>query len=319
MYAEDTIKQAESLDIIDYCLQNSIEVIKDTERYYRLVDHDSCVIDRKRNGFYWNSRGVGGNIINFIQELEGLTFRETMEKLTDEERSINYEPIKKNTKNTQKVNFIIKPFVYLKEKEVSCFERARKYLVEERKIDPDIVDQLHQEGLIKQDKYNNVLFIWKDNEKIIGCSEQGTVRSNKLKHGFWKGIQKDSTPDHGFNVLIGEPKNLKFFEAPIDLLSYMTLKKDRLKNTHLISMDGLKHNVVFNYVLKAKKRLKGDIKNISLCVDNDKAGLNFINKVMKLQIKKNDEENYIFTIEIPISQQKWDWNDELKHYTKERT
>jgi len=46
MYSEEVIKQVEAIDIIDYCYRNNIDVKSDNERYYRLVEHDSCVIDR---------------------------------------------------------------------------------------------------------------------------------------------------------------------------------------------------------------------------------------------------------------------------------
>lgn len=45
-----------------------------------------------------------------------------------------------------------------------------------------------------------------------------------------------------------------------------------LKDTWLISMEVLKHNTVYNYVLKAKEHLKDTPESVSLCVDNDKGG-----------------------------------------------
>lgn len=73
-YTEEEIEKAASLDIVDYCMQNDIPVKPDSERYYRLTEHDSLIIDRKKNQFYWNSRGVNGNIIKFVQEVEDASF-----------------------------------------------------------------------------------------------------------------------------------------------------------------------------------------------------------------------------------------------------
>ncbi|RBP59320.1 Toprim domain-containing protein [Alkalibaculum bacchi] len=317
IYSQKEINQAQLIDIVDYCLRNNIGIIKNSERYYRLVDHDSCVIDKKNNLFYWNSRSIGGNVINFIQEFEGVSFREAMQRLIggakegiDLSNNINY-------KLHIKEKFTAKSFVYAKDKEVSSFYKARNYLINERKIDPKIVDDLHQEGLIKQDKYNNVLFLWKDNKKIVGCSEQGTIKSDKLKRGYWKSIQENSISDHGFNILIGKPKNLKFFESSIDLLSYATLNKKSLKDVHLISMEGLKYGVILNYIDKTEKLLdKGNI-NISLCVDNDIAAMNFI--IHTIEILKEKKANYNIITEIPLNStlaQKWDWNDQLKFFNK---
>ncbi|KIO69302.1 hypothetical protein B4065_1475 [Caldibacillus thermoamylovorans] len=310
MYSEEKIKQACSVDIVDYCMENGISVQSDTERYYRLIDHDSCVIDRKKNAFFWNSRGVSGNIINFVREYEGLTFKETVEKI-----------LRGKYEENANVFFSNEPFVYSSENEVANFDKARNYLVNERYIDKDLVDSLHNKGLIKQDKHNNVLFLWKDYENIMGCSEQGTINTNKYKHSTWKKIQKNSTEKYGFNFMTGQPKHLKFFESSIDALSYATLNKDKITDTWFVSMEGLKHTTVFNYFIKAKEILKEVPDSVSLCVDNDPGGLEFLEKFKWLEVKRKDGSTYDFAIDIPekpYSVEKWDWNDQLKYIVKQK-
>ncbi|MBT2604978.1 toprim domain-containing protein [Bacillus sp. ISL-53] len=307
MYTKEDIKKAETIDIIDFCDQNSIDVQSDNERYYRLVEHDSCVIDRRKNVFYWNSKGKGGNVINFVQEVEETNFMGAMNKLLDENH--DYQ-------KNENVEFVVVPYEYSPEKEVEKFDKARDYLINERKIDADLVDDLHDKGLIKQDKYNNVLFLWKDYENIMGCSEQGTIKSEKFKRGTWKSVQKNSTANYGFNVKNGEPKHLKFFESSIDLLSHATLNKKELKDTWLISMEGLKHNTVYNYVLKAKEQLKDTPESVSLCVDNDKAGTAFVDKLSLLEVKRKDGTSYSMKQELPTKGK--DWNEQLKLTVKNR-
>lgn len=315
-YTEEEIEKAASLDIVDYCMQNDIPVKPDSERYYRLTEHDSLIIDRKKNQFYWNSRGVNGNIIKFVQEVEDASFPGAMQRLLDGEQ--DYE-------KASEITFVSEPYDYehFEQKEVSRFDRAREYLIEERKIDPQVVDALHNKGLIKQDKYNNVLFLWKDRETgaVMGGSEQGVVKSDKYKRGAWKSIQKNSTANYGFNVLNGEPRNLKFYESDIDLLSYATLHKHNLKDTHLISMEGLKPQVIFNYYMKACERI-GDVPDsLSLCVDNDKAGKAFVERLIHFRYEKNDGSIVAFKHEYPQApseEKKWDWNDECKRVAKQQ-
>lgn len=302
MYSKEVIKQVESIDIIDYCNCNNIDVKRDSERYYRLVDHDSCVIDRRKNAFYWNSKGIGGNIINFVQEIENTNFKGAMERLLNNNTSYQEH---------RSVKFVNEPYEYSPDREANKFDQARNYLIHKRKIAADIVDDLHEKGLIKQDVNNNVLFLWKDKENIMGCSEQGTIKTDKFKRGTWKSIQKNSTENYGFNVQYGEPKHLKFYEASIDLLSYATLNKDKLQDTWLISMEGLKHNTVFNYIIKAKQQLGDTPESVSLCVDNDKGGKNFIDKFKMLKIKRKDGSTYEIKSELPYKEG-WDWNDQLK-------
>ncbi|MEY8742839.1 DUF3991 domain-containing protein [Bacillales bacterium AN1005] len=306
-FTKEHIKKAEAIDIVDYCEQNGIDVKSDNERYYRLVEHDSCVIDRRKNAFYWNSRGKGGNIINFVQEIEQTNFMGAMNSLLNKD----YE-----YQNNKNVKYISEPYEYSAENEVDKFDKAREYLVKERKIDGAIVDYLHNTGIIKQDKNNNVLFLWKDYENVMGCSEQGTVHSDKFKRGSWKSIQKNSTANYGFNFLNGEPKNLKFFESSIDSLSYATLNKGKMKDTWLISMEGLKYNTVLNYVIKAKGILGDAPEHVSLCVDNDAGGQAFVEKLSMLQIKRKDGSMYDFNHELPNRDSGKDWNEQLKFEVK---
>ncbi|MDM5040965.1 DUF3991 and TOPRIM domain-containing protein [Bacillus sp. OR-18] len=315
-YTEEEIEKAASLDIVDYCMQNDIPVKSDSERYYRLAEHDSLIIDRKKNQFYWNSRGVNGNIIKFVQEVEDASFPGALQRLLDGEQ--DYE-------KASEVTFVSEPYDcdHFAKKEVPQFDRAREYLTEERKIDPQVVDALYKKGLIKQDKYNNVLFLWKDRETgaVMGGSEQGVVKSDKYKRGAWKSIQKNSTANYGFNVLQGEPRNLKFFESSIDLLSYVSLHKHDLKDTHLVSMEGLKPQVVFNYYMKSQERI-GDVPDsLSLCVDNDKAGKAFVERLIHFRYEKNDGSIVAFKPEYPQApseERKWDWNDECKRVAKQQ-
>lgn len=315
-YTKEDIEKAAVLDIVDYCMQNDIPVKSDSERYYRLVDHDSLIIDRKKNQFYWNSRGVNGNVINFVQEVEGASFPGAMQRLLEGEK--DYE-------KASEVKYVSEPYDYehFSAKEVSHFDRAKEYLVNDRKIDPQVVDALHNKGLIKQDKYNNVLFLWKDRETeaVMGGSEQGVVKSDKYKRGAWKNIQKNSTANYGFNVLNGEPRNLKFFESSIDLLSYASLHKQDLKDTHLVSMEGLKPQVLFNYYLKSRERLGDEPDSVSLCVDNDNAGRAFVDRLIHLRYEKNDGSVVVIKPEYPKApegEKKWDWNDECKRVFKQQ-
>ena len=235
-----------------------------------------------------------------------------MKTLLDEEQGYQ---------DNEKVEYISEPYEYDFEKQSNRFNKARDYLIEERKIDPEIVDEIHSKGLIKQDRYSNVLFLWKDKDQIMGCSEQGVYKSDKYKRGSWKSVQKNSTANYGFSVPYGKPRNLKFFESSIDLLSYASLHKNNLKDTQLVSMEGLKHNTVFNYMSNAMNELGHSPDSVSLCVDNDAAGKEFINKFSYLRLKHRDGSTSPVKSEIPDNpnnQQKWDWNDQCKYAAEKK-
>lgn len=136
-----------------------------------------------------------------------------------------------------------------------------------------------------------IVFPWKDRhtDQVLGATYQGTIIDYERfgDRGTYKHIDINPTPNHGFNVLLGSPKNLKFFESPIDLLSYVALNRETVKDTWLISMDGLKDAVVGHYVREAVTELapKEEFpESIEICVDNDRAGHIFWDKVHRLGV-----------------------------------
>ena len=88
--------------------------------------------------------------------------------------------------------------------------------------------------------------------------------SEKLKN--YKGVAP-GTSESFFQYDKGEPKKAYVFESSIDLMSFMALHPD-VTDCTFAAMAGLKPNVV-------EKLLAGGLP-VTLCVDNDQAGQNFI-------------------------------------------
>ena len=158
--------------------------------------------------------------------------------------------------------------------------------------------------------------------------------------GYLKQIMAHSDGQSGMSFDIGKPKRLVFTEAPIDLMSYYELNKDKLSDVRLVSMDGLKQATVSRYVAdllsqgKASEEMsKEDLKNflpnlakvtthfdneenqnlITLAVDNDEAGKKFIERFKEINVP--------VVADIPPlnpGQEKNDWNDFLKNKAKKK-
>lgn len=312
--SKEEIASAKQVDIVDYATSNGISLIKDSERYYRWAEHDSLVIDRKENFFNWNSQGIDGDSVQFAQTVGGIgSFPEAVQILNGGE----YEAY-----STESVPQ--EPYYYDSTREVIDFSKARDYLVNERKADPKIVDVLHKNGLLAQDKYNNVVFKAVEDGEVVGASEQGTVRNENYKRGSWKHIQENSKKGTGFHFTVGKPENIKFFESGTDALSYASINKAEIQNTRFVSMDGLKPDTVLNHTERAVAELGKVPNSVSLCVDNDPAGnsfserKSFVEKFNMLQLQREDGTMVQFEKEmpeIPLQKQaegieKWDWTDE---------
>lgn len=137
------------------------------------------------------------------------------------------------------------------------------YLCQTRKIDYNLVETLVREGLLYQDKHGNAVFLHKnDNGEIVGAELQGT---NTYKR--FKGVA-EGTADSVFSFKIGEPDRAYVFESAIDLLSFkMLAKQDKIQNSVLVSMAGLKFNSL--------KSLSEKGFALYSCVDNDDKGIKF--------------------------------------------
>ena len=302
----EQIAFAKTVSILDIALKNGIDLIQDSKKQYRLADNHSLVITADKNLFIENNGNFGGGPIDFVQKVFGIEdFKSAVHHITDSEYEIS-----------DVVPSEQREFTYNKENERD-FVRAKKYLIDDRCIDEEIVSVLHNKGLLQQDKRNNVLLLWNDHGKIAGCSEKGTIPDST-----WKKIQTGSDSKIGFNVRNGEPKKLKFFEAGVDLMSYMSLNKSDLKDTWFVSMEGLKPETVYHYLEEAQQVSPSGIEEIALCVDNDEAGKAFFDKFQQFTFNQKEKAPLEFQAEFPqapVGQetQKWDWNNELVYQVNE--
>ena len=330
-----TKEEAKNMNILDVANSLGMNMLKSSRNEYYWDEHDSFKINTSKNMFRWYSKDIGGDVIQMVQTLRGVSFRE----------AINYL----NTGNFEeaKVQEVIRePFKYLLEKYETDFDNGRRYLKEVRGLSENTIDFFLKEQALAlvnrkyQDGYSEQVLVFKyfdNNRNIIGGSLQG-IEANKNRYegkGYLKQIIYNSDGTAGVNVTVGEKADrLIFFEAPIDMMSYYELNKNNLNNVKLISMDGLKESTVARYltehIITDEARRKtldfsnavgymnfiikdtdyfDDNKNadvITLAVDNDSAGRNFIEKLEKIGLK--------FQTELPPqlkNKEKTDWNEVL--------
>lgn len=315
-----TQKNMEEIDLVEYLLSIGEPLERDGRNYFRHREHDSLVISRRKNAFYWNSRETGGGPIQYLQAVHGLSYQAARTKFLSDI----------NDKNMQKISVAAKPYAdkfEYHEIESDLTLDAKKYLVVERKIGNKQVNELIRRGLLAEEKkYHNIVFKWFKGDQFVGYSKQGTqpltAKEKKYLHTDRKYIKRVAPTtkeftDWGFNIQFGQPQNLYFFESPIDALSYWTLNPD-LKNSWLISTDGgnMKKIVSFiDYAVEQLKAKKLSLKKVSLAFDQDATGEDYWNTVMRLY--DGTELKFSDCRPTPLSgQDKTDWNDVLKAKVK---
>ena len=330
-------EEAKRLSIISVAEQLGIELKRTGSYSYTWTEHDSFVIDTRKNEFHWNSRTEFGDVIQLVQSIKGVSYKEAMHFLeTGEFKQVNLE-----AQMAPK-----EPFSYhLERYERQDFSASRSYLKAQRGLSDDTINFFISQGSIaeairkKGDYFEPVIvFKYKDNTGFLaGASLQGIVenREHYPERGRLKQIMRNSDGQLGFSIDIGTPKRLIFAEAPIDLMSYYELHKDRLQDVRLVAMDGVKDGIISRRFMElyaeindksyqinqnTGKALELVVRTtnyfkdgqhqdmITLAVDNDMAGHKFITSLQ--------EKGIPVQIAIPPilhrDQEKEDWNDFLK-------
>jgi len=321
--SEEQKNNANSVNIVEYLLSIGEPLKSDGHLFFRHEDHDSLVINAKKNYFSWNSRNISGNAVTYLMHVHDLSFQQAVQKINEDMKTYdiaNYNLSHQTYPHT---------FNY-KVNEVPTTEHIVHYLVEDRHIDPVLVQSCIKADLIKEDSFKNVVFKWKEKGELIGASLQGTreipieKRLSPDRAYFKKVLPTTQDATHsGFSITKGYPEKLYFFESPIDLLSYVSLNKSTLTNCRLQSMEGLKHETILRTVNKTEKDLNKigrKLESIMLCVDNDEAGKKFVTQLQTNEIQRTDGRVLSVKSDMPTcpnGQNKWDWNNVLKEKTKQ--
>lgn len=332
-----TKAQAKSLAILDVARSLGMEMKRKSHREYYWAEHDSFKIDTLKNTWHWYSRtGKYGDPINLVQEIKNVSYKEAMHYLDTGEFS---------EVDTKALEAKSEPFKYtLGKYEHLDFELAKSYLKDERGLSDETIDFFLSQGSMAEATREKgdylepvIVFKYKDHTGFLaGASLQGIIE-NRVQHperGRLKQIMKNSDGLLGFSVDVGTPNRLVFAESPIDLMSYYELHKDTLQNVRLVAMDGVKEGIISRRFMElyaemngkeykadktSSKALEAVVRTtdffkednhqnmITLAVDNDPAGHNFITNFLKKEIPVQ--------IDIPPilyrNQDKADWNDYL--------
>lgn len=180
----------------------------------------------------------------------------------------------------------------------SDMRRLYAYLLKQRFIDRDIVHHFTHNKLLYEDaEYHNAVF--------VGCNENGVPRhAHKRGTGYdggYKGNVEGSLPEYSFHH-IGTSNRLYVFEAPVDLLSYLTLYPENWRQHSYVALCCTAGHAVL-YQLRQNPQLD----SVILCLDHDKPGIEGCYRLADCIRAMNPA----YTIRMQQSIQK-DWNEDVK-------
>lgn len=287
-FTEEQKQRANSVDLVDY-LRRRGEKLTRSGREWRWERHNSVTI--QGSAWYRHKTDEFGHALDFVQEFFNLSFPEAMLELLGGINGADFKQENKAERPPQK------PFALPEAN--SDMHRVIAYLLKNRFIDRDVLTFFAKGKLIYEDKkYHNAVF--------VGYDENGVARHAHKRGTYSEGKSyrvnvEGSDPRYSFHY-IGSGDTIYVFEAPIDMLSFITLhKNDWWKNSY-VALNGVGTQTML-HILDTCPR----IKNVAVCLDHDPAGIEMSEKAMD-QLKEHGGCEMIARLQSVFK----DWNEDLK-------
>jgi hypothetical protein len=303
-YTEEQKDAANSVRISDI-LDKEGEKYKKWGRQFQWLRHDSVIFAGSK--WFRHSEGEGGRAIGFCMKFFGKTFPEAMEYLLDfcpwisgevSLTNLSEKNARKSLENLSEKSGKKSLTSLQLPKANPTMKNAYRYLIRERGIDPSVVSFFAKNGSIyEEEAWHGVVFLGKDAEgKVRNAHVRGT---QDQEFGKFRMTVEGSDPHYGFGHA-GEGNTLYAFEAPIDLLSFISIyPKDWRKNSY-VALNGVGDGAILRFLKEHP-----NVSSVILCLDNDAAG----DKAC-MRITKDLAEAGVTDVRRLVSHGK-DWNVDL--------
>ena len=252
--------------------------------------HDSITL--RGSTWFDHKNQVGGGAIKFMQEFYDMDFQTAVQELLGQTITpLSHAPSKAVVHEEKTKEFKLP-------EANSNMHRVFAYLIKQRFISPDIISHFAKQHTLYEDKQHH-------NAVFVGLDENGVPRqaSKRSTNSFGKTFRitcEGSDTRYSFSHF-GKSEKLFVFEAPIDMLSYLTLHPENWQQHSYIAMNGVYENAV----LTALKN-HSNINEIVLCVDNDEGGIEAVDRLRDI-LTENGYPNVKW-----LAPKFKDWNEILK-------
>ena len=239
--------------------------------------------------WYDHAAEKGGGPVSFLKEFYGMDYQEAVLALLDQDVSQFCSQVD-TPREKEKKEFVLPPAN-------DNNRRVFAYLLKHRHLDRDVLTTFVRLGLIYEDKgYHNVVFVGKDDK----CEpHHAHKRSTNSQGKSFRMTVEGSDFRCAFNWP-GSSGHLLVFEAPIDMLSFISTHHDS---------DWAKHSYVAlcgtsSQPLLGMLERYPNIESVHLCLDNDQAGQLATRRLAKLVREKGLAVDAL----VPVLK---DWNEDL--------
>ena len=273
--------------------------VRQIGRYHTTKEMDSLRIRNRRTWFRYSDK-TGGDAITFLRRFCGKSFQEAVECLLayhGRSRDAPDRPTPQARPKEERSLFMLPP--------ASADHRRVFAYLQKRGIAPQVIRAFLRAGLLYEDAlHHNCVFVGRDASGVPRFANQrGTYDLNGP--GF-KGDVAGSDKRIGFRLPSRPDLDwVLVFEAPIDLMSYLTLHRQVTSNA--IALCGLYEGALDTYL-----RDNPAIRQIALCLDADGPGQTAAEQFQT----KYEKLGYIVKIKQPPRGK--DWNEYLRQRSQRK-
>ncbi len=228
---------------------------------------------------------IGGDSIDFVRKFYHKSYPEAMEYLLGRSGGVLsvLPPVQKPT-----AKFELPPTN-------DNMRRVFAYLLNRRGIDKDVLYAfVHKKMIYESAQYHNVVF--------VGFDKGGTPRhANKRGTGSvstYKGNAVGSAPEYSFHWN-GRSDRLYLFEAPIDMLSFISMNKHCWRDHSYAAACSVSDKVLFQCLSDNPA-----VSKVSICFDSDEPGQLAAQRITAKLVMQNIESEIL----VPVNK---DWNEDL--------
>lgn len=285
-FTDEQKNRANAVDLEAWLTMHGEKLLRSGREKRLASDHSITV---HGNEWFDHATGEGGLAIDFLQRHYRYSFPEAVTELLGGEQGEALPTAEK--KEAERKPFALPPAN-------DNMRRVFAYLIKHRHIDRGILSYFARENLIYEDaEYHNAVFVGVDK---TGTARHAHKRSTNSYGDTFRINVEGSDPKYSFGYSGAGAKTLYVFEAPIDLLSFISLYPENWQSRSYVSLCGTSEHAMLEMLEQ-----DAGIQTITLCLDNDDAG--FKAKVRLTGILH--EHGYTSINELTPTLK--DWNDNL--------
>lgn len=283
-FTEVERRRARETDLAEF-LRSQGEQIKRSGSELLWMDGGQKVTIRGNLWFHQYEQ-AGGDAVDFVRKYYGKGYPEAVSMLLGLSLPTAIQSAARSNQSEKKL--VLPP----RNRQI---RRAFAYLCGSRGIAPEIVSAFIHKGMIYESSdHHSVVFLGFDRESHPRhAHKRGTDRGST-----YKGNAVGSDPAYSFHCF-GRSNTLYLFEAPIDMLSYISLHLENWQEHSYAAACGVADHVLWQMLKDAP-----NLDTVYLCRDNDRPGQEANLRTAEALKEKNIQ------CEILVPTQK-DWNEDL--------